>query len=303
MKSRILTSILVIALAAALIGGATMAWFTAKAEAENEFNAGTVLISAKSTATAPCTSQNVNPGDCYKWNIRVRNDGSKEIALRMKLNEFWEFNESWLQPNMDALCFSDWCWVDFQEHLETLESPATFTIEGWEKIGDWWYYDGTLAAEGFIAVEVDVCFAGEEMGNEFQAAKYSLGAYFEAIQSSNNAPQNAGWGTPVQECSWTGVWDTERWEGDDFHGTSEVTFTQHNSTVTGRTPDSPFGYNWFEGEIDGETLTGTWGHSLMGDSVLGTFEITMSEDCSSFEGELIEAVDPPRTYSWTGVRQ
>ena len=288
MKSRILTSILVIVLAAALIGGATMAWFTAKAEAENEFTAGTVLISSETIYVSPCTSRRVNPGDCYKWKVGVENDGSKEIALRMKLNESWEFNESWLEPNMDALCFSDWCWVDFQEYLETLESPATFTIEGWEKIGDWWYYDGTLAAEGFIEVEVNVCFAGEEMGNEFQRATYTLGAYFEAIQSSNNAPQQAGWGTPVQECSWTGVWDT------DMQG--EVTFTQVNSTVTG-TSACLVSPNWYEGTVDGKTLSGNWG---WGPYTSGTFSITMSDDCQSFSGEIIE-IDS--VYEWTGVRQ
>jgi len=47
MKSKMFMSMLVIVLAAALVGGATMAWFTsAAANAPNTFAAGTVVISA-----------------------------------------------------------------------------------------------------------------------------------------------------------------------------------------------------------------------------------------------------------------
>ncbi|MFY9541001.1 MAG: TasA family protein, partial [Dethiobacteria bacterium] len=43
MNKRIVTSLFVIALAAALVGGATMAWFTSTASVEgNEFTAGTL---------------------------------------------------------------------------------------------------------------------------------------------------------------------------------------------------------------------------------------------------------------------
>lgn len=49
MSKKILLVALTIALAAGLLGGSTMAWFTAKAQApENEFTAGTVMIEADS---------------------------------------------------------------------------------------------------------------------------------------------------------------------------------------------------------------------------------------------------------------
>ncbi len=48
MKRKVLLIALTIALVAGIVGGGTMAWFTAKAEVNNEFTAGTVMIQADS---------------------------------------------------------------------------------------------------------------------------------------------------------------------------------------------------------------------------------------------------------------
>jgi len=122
------------------------------------------------------------------------------------------------------------------------------------------------------------------------------------------------------ECTWTGVWLTE-WNPDhyvvDFFGGEKIVeFTQDGNTVTGveiPSEDEIYypGYAWFEGEIVDQTLVGTWGHTWFGTfEYLGTFEITMSDDCGSFEGDRYDDPSPPiitppdtQITTWTGVRQ
>jgi predicted ribosomally synthesized peptide with SipW-like signal peptide len=84
MKSRMLISMLVIALAAAVIGGATMAWFTDSDESTPvTFTAGTLLIDL----TEPQLTQEfaekdmgiLNPGDTWEYEFEVKNVGTKSF--------------------------------------------------------------------------------------------------------------------------------------------------------------------------------------------------------------------------------
>lgn len=86
MKSRLFISLMVIALAAALIGGATMAWFTDADDAgEAVFTAGTLTIDVSDGLDqlfeiSP-KIENMNPGDVYgPIEIQITNDGSKNLA-------------------------------------------------------------------------------------------------------------------------------------------------------------------------------------------------------------------------------
>jgi predicted ribosomally synthesized peptide with SipW-like signal peptide len=78
MKSRIFMSMLVIALAAALVGGATMSIFTAEAETnERTYAAGTVKIAAgNQTFHEIDTLKNMAPGDTINGEFVVKNTGS-----------------------------------------------------------------------------------------------------------------------------------------------------------------------------------------------------------------------------------
>lgn len=209
MKSRMMISLLVIALAAALIGGGTMAWFTAKASVENTFTAGTVMISATEDLAEEVIAAmaNVNPGDCIEKEITITNTGTKRIALRMALDGEWNLNEDWLWQNWDALCFSNggtverpaWnseAWNNFIAGLD-LEDPVTFTIDGWVYNNGYWYYQDIIDSLAEVSAVVEVCFAGPAMTNEYQGASYVLTAYFEAIQASNGAPLT--WGVNYYE--------------------------------------------------------------------------------------------------------
>jgi predicted ribosomally synthesized peptide with SipW-like signal peptide len=92
MKSRMMISILVIALAAAMIGGATMSWFTSQANISgNTFAAGTLIVDLKGvqdSAEAPFTVSNMAPGDpASEYFIEVRNDGSLDMLFRVYVDD------------------------------------------------------------------------------------------------------------------------------------------------------------------------------------------------------------------------
>ena len=89
MKSRMIMSLLVIALAAALIGGATMAWFTDSDTAGSAtFTAGTLKIDVSDGLTAfydllqvGSKHGNMNPGDVYEEIVlEIENTGTKNLA-------------------------------------------------------------------------------------------------------------------------------------------------------------------------------------------------------------------------------
>jgi len=79
MKTRIYVSMLVIALAAALVGGATMALFTDQDTNEgNVFTAGTVDIEAGETSVI-IGAGNMAPGDTVTGSFTVTNIGTLEL--------------------------------------------------------------------------------------------------------------------------------------------------------------------------------------------------------------------------------
>ena len=82
MKSRIFMSMLVIALAAALVGGATMSLFTDVKETEDfQYTAGTVIITpSELTHVIDFGSiENMAPGDKVYGSFTVENEGSLDI--------------------------------------------------------------------------------------------------------------------------------------------------------------------------------------------------------------------------------
>lgn len=81
MKTKMFMSMLVIALAAALVGGATMAIFTDEATNDgNTFTAGTVIVDAGVT-TLPAAAGNMAPGDTVTGSFTVTNDGTLELRF------------------------------------------------------------------------------------------------------------------------------------------------------------------------------------------------------------------------------
>ncbi len=90
-KFKLFISLAVIVMAVALVGGATMAWFTSATDPiENVFTAGTVEIEADYQSDfGKLITENWNPGDCDKTEICVINEGSKAVQLRAKFEGGW----------------------------------------------------------------------------------------------------------------------------------------------------------------------------------------------------------------------
>lgn len=115
-----LISMLVIALAAAVIGGATMAWFTDSATSEDvTFTAGTLKIGLTETyhgePRGVLKFENMNPGDVYEeFAIEIKNVGSKKLA--------WFGNWSVDVDEHDALL--DAIYIESAK-MEFLTNPAT----------------------------------------------------------------------------------------------------------------------------------------------------------------------------------
>lgn len=217
MKSKMMISLLIIAMAAAVIGGSTMAWFTAQSgDIENTFTAGTLMIDVDEDVNYDVTlnMNNVNPGDCFEKEFNIENTGTKGALLRMELDEEWVFDYGHLWNNWEALGFTELNplngggekpaamsgaqWDAFVAYVEGLPNPVKWTeLEAQLVAADWlkhtdgyWYYNDKLASTSTLTFAFDVCFDGVKMTNPFQAVEYTLTINFEAIQASNNASGN-----------------------------------------------------------------------------------------------------------------
>ena len=177
MKNKVLITALVLALAAAVIGGSTMAWFTAKAEVENTFTAGTMLIEADQIIPVDTTEfTNVNPGDAYCVGWEIENVGTKKMELRFDALGEWMFELSGLDdPAHIGIC------PNYQDDWKIIlgEDNNAFGI---------YYINGPIEPGETVKLVLVVAFDGPDMGNEFQGEIFTLSGMFEAVQASNGAP-------------------------------------------------------------------------------------------------------------------
>jgi predicted ribosomally synthesized peptide with SipW-like signal peptide len=220
MKTRILMSVLAIGLSIALIGGATMAWFTDEAEVpEATFTAGTVEIDVDGPFDGNMegfVAENVNPGDEYEVKWVIRNAGTKDAEIRVSLNGLWEATDD--QNLLERLVDGN------QEYLTSVlngeleeEKVVDWEIEGFNDIWkiykdsdgeEWLYYaDGPLKGtygreeeeEDEITLTLKITFDGPDMDNKYMDAKFTVEGFVEAIQASNDAPAEV----------WGGYWNPE----------------------------------------------------------------------------------------------
>ena len=87
MNKRIVTSLFVIALAAILVSGATMAWFTSQVEITgNLFQAGTLTLEL-GEHPLPFELDNMQPGEVYEEEVTVQNTGSLDFKFKVVITE------------------------------------------------------------------------------------------------------------------------------------------------------------------------------------------------------------------------
>ncbi|MEW5954273.1 MAG: TasA family protein [Bacillota bacterium] len=173
MKSRLLVSLMVIAMAAALIGGATMAWFTDEATSpEQTFTAGTLLIDLEQEDFASNTVNLdiLNPGDEFKFEYEVINDGTKRFIYKVvfcwqdilgrTLSDFGDRSTFGTEPLSDVLIFTikDGSGAILTSGtLENETSPLAFEV-------------GQLNPENSDNYTIEVKFP-TTAGNEYQGSK------------------------------------------------------------------------------------------------------------------------------------
>jgi len=205
MNRRTILSLAIIILAFAAIGGATMAWFTAQsAPINNVFTAGTVTISAGETVSDAhrLLMANWNPGDCVDKVFTITNNGTKRVVIRtdatVSLSGQW-YDADGITPWTPPIIY------DGAEPANKVQ-PVTITVleEGtedneWTRVGDFWYYNGVIAAEGGTAtMTLRVCLEGPYLTNDFQGKVFKLTTTFEAVQASNDAPFDL-WGVTLYQ--------------------------------------------------------------------------------------------------------
>ena len=166
-----------IMLAVLLVAGGTLAWFTATAEpVVNEFTAGTVEIELVDEFDG---APNVNPGDCYKKVIAVKNTGTKKAYVRIKADAVFDGGQSTHVLNYG------------------IDGPGRWNLlDGWTQKGEYFYYNRIVHPGKYTQPLLKcnrICFDGPSMDNTYQGAKLDITIGAEAIQATNGAAQ-AEWG-------------------------------------------------------------------------------------------------------------
>jgi len=172
MKKSILVGMLVFSLAALMVVGGTLAWFTSEAEVTNTFKAGTVEIEVLEKGENEENITNWNPGDTTDYDVSVKSHGSKQTYVRVKLEPVWYDGEK--EANVD-------------------EDNVELTLaEDWENywvLADgWYYYKEILEQNQETSLLLDkVHLKGEETDNKYQGLTLKIKVEAQAVQASNDA--------------------------------------------------------------------------------------------------------------------
>lgn len=204
---------LTLTLLVSLIAGATMAWFTGFADAgDTLFQTGTVKVKLVETGVlGDKTLDNVNPGDCYVLQWKIKNDGTKRFQLRTELDFGWKDNTLENDniyivpaPRNEEYVYD---WVLYQE---AENKPVYAYLRG--------YPDGILPGEK-VELWLIVYFDDDSTENPYQGQKFILGGTIEAVQASNEVPSTA-WGNAWDDINKSdysfgyAFWD-EKWRDFD----------------------------------------------------------------------------------------
>jgi predicted ribosomally synthesized peptide with SipW-like signal peptide len=182
MNKRIVASLFVIFLAAILVSGGTMAWFTSQTEISgNIFQAGTLTLGLEEGHELPFALDNLQPGDVYKEEVTVQNIGSLPFKFKVVISE----NEA--EPaSGEPGYLPDQLWV-------TVSMEAGKVYEGTlaDLLGADLVYadaDGNVVSlpaedgEGKVAFEVKFLTSA---GDDYQASSFSGTITFIATQVNN----------------------------------------------------------------------------------------------------------------------
>lgn len=249
MSRKVLMIALVIGLAAALIGGSTMAWFTAKAEVENEFTAGTVMIEAGSNVSGDVDINNWNPGDCTELKLDIQNIGSKKIRLRTKNGAPRGYETAMARmkddPNDFTFKWENHPWFTYVEYIEfdLSEGGKTtyyFYAAQTQRVGevDVWKTDGNLNIE----VRLD---SGYEMSESHAIVQLNADAYQPPAQFGR-WPYKKDHEPAVSNYTYQIPWE-EEWDNAEvlYIAVHAVVYGEYSEgSVTGKKGEWAFNWEW-----------------------------------------------------------
>lgn len=164
MRKKIVASMLVIALAAALLGGAISAWFSAEASTNATFTAGTLDLADLQPSLV--TISDMAPGDkTVAENITIRNTGSLELFYRI----------SFVNSGSGTLGQVLHLWID------GVDKGAQ------EDLGTGYIFDSTMKLSGGASEVISVSFElPGTAGNEYKGESFSGSLVVQAVQVKNN---------------------------------------------------------------------------------------------------------------------
>lgn len=178
MKKNVVISMLVIALAAALLGGATYAWFTDKQSAEAKFTAGTLVLGEIEDFDGELDIE--APGDTDDWEITIVNEGSLDMYYRL----YFTSDISVGLPEVvnvslyagDTLLFGPTCIGDFTDSENY-----------------WFNSELTLDADDDVTYKVHFELP-TDTDDDYQGAEWVITLHVEATQVKNQDEESIKWG-------------------------------------------------------------------------------------------------------------
>ena len=169
-RSKVVMSLLLIGLAAIIIGGATSAWFTDDATVQDAtFTAGTVIVETEGPQLSEGLTEkfdNINPGDCGRVTWNIINEGTQAVELRVKMDHLWDFALGELADPFAYYPLGD-KWV-----MDEYNGELWLFYTGGPVPGT---HSGASLEDRTVELTLVVAWDGPKMGNEFQGRSVILG--------------------------------------------------------------------------------------------------------------------------------
>ncbi len=201
MNRRILTSLALIALAIALMAGATIAWFIDTKSVEgNVFTAGTLEIKVTGNAF---DDRNMAPGDEPSEEfVTVKNTGTLDMLFKASLTN--EENDGlkealYLKVTLNPSDYESYDNLQvYGPDDEIIFNDLLSQFTGVDNVSAW-INDECPLPSGYTAVykiEVSLPFTA---GDAYQGKSYRADLKFDAVQAANQDPQSIEWLNPATQ--------------------------------------------------------------------------------------------------------